>query len=283
MSPPPEFLLQAVGCGVLVPALVTWVVLWLTHRWGPSDGGGLASGLGLLAGFVALAGSGQTGWTFLRLTDSWDWLLPLAVMAIVAGIVERMAALPVPARWGIRLLVAATTAWLVVRAEDAVVAVHPGWYPGLGLAILVLWGSLDRLGRRWAGSDPPILLATVALANAGLLELAGSLKLAQMGGVLASVLGGIACFARRNRDEAPVVGAVPALSVLLPGLLFTGFLNTFSEVPSASFLLVLASPLVLGATAVPPLSRRPNRWPRAIATAATLVAIGLALTLAARA
>jgi hypothetical protein len=288
MLPPLKFLLEAVAYGVLVPAAVAMAVLILARRWGerhggeaPRGGAGLAAGAGLLAGFVALAGSRQLGWEFLAPTDSWHWLPLLSVLATGVGIAERVTSWTPVARGGLRLLVAAATAWLLVRAESAVQAVNPGWLAGVGLAVLVSWGLLDPLARRWPGPGLPALLASVALAAGAVLALSGILKFAQMAGVLAAVLAGCAGPARWPPGESPARGAVPGLSVLLPGLLFAGYFNTFSDVPPASFLLVLAAPLGPGVAALLPSSKSAGRWGKALSAGVTLSLLGLAVTLAA--
>src|SRR3954467_15528150 len=101
MTPSPELVLRRVGLGVAIPAAVAMAGLLLTRWWAqrhgglaPRGGDGLAAGAGLLAGFVALAGSGQLGWEFLKPTDSWHWLPLLSVLATVAGIVERVMSWP---------------------------------------------------------------------------------------------------------------------------------------------------------------------------------------------
>jgi hypothetical protein len=288
MLPPLKFIVEAVAYGVLVPAAVTVAVLILARRWGkrhageaPRGGAGLASGAGLLAGFVALAGSRQSGWEFLAPADSWHWLPLLSVLATGAGVAEGVTSWPPVARGGLRLLVAAATAWLLVRAESAVQAVNPWWHAEVGLAVLASWGLLDPLARRWPGPVLPALLASVALAAGVVLTLCGILKFAQIAGVLAAVLAGCAGPARWSPGEPPARGAVPGLSVLLPGLLFAGYFNTFSAVPPASFLLVLAAPLGLGVTASPPYSKSAGRRGRALSAAVTLLPLGLAVTLAA--
>src|SRR5687768_8391075 len=121
MTPSPELVLRLVGFGVAIPAAVAMAGLLLARWWAmrhgghaPRGGDGLAAVAGLLAGFGALAGSGQLGWEFLKPTDSWHWLPLLAVLATAVGIVERVTSWPPAARWGLRLLVAALTAGLLV-------------------------------------------------------------------------------------------------------------------------------------------------------------------------
>jgi hypothetical protein len=287
MLPPPQLVLEAVAHGLIVPAAVTAAGLALARWWGrprgePARAGAeaLAVAAGLFAGFAALAGSRQLGWEFLQPADAWHWLPLLAVTAAAAGVPDRLPSLPAAARWLLRLAVAGLTAWLLVRAESAVQAVHPAWHAALAAAVLALWGVLDRAVPRRPGFVLPTLLALTAVGAAAVLEAAGIMKFAQSAGVLAAVLGGAACVARRYRPGSPARAAVPALAVMLPGLLFAGWFNTFSNVPAASYLLVLATPLAVGLTALfPPAGLEPRRQ-GALAAVAALVPLGLAVTLA---
>jgi hypothetical protein len=293
MDPSPQLVLKAVAFGALVPAAVTLAVaaawLWRGRRPGDrppeaegagGDGVALAAGVGLTAGWVALAGSGQLGWEFLKPTDSWHWLLPLSLLALAAGVGERRS----PARavsWPLRLAVAGLTAWLLIRAEAAVQPVRPGWYAGLGGAVLALWGLLDAAARRRPGWELPALLTAVAVGAAIVLERADFLFLAQLAGVLAAVLGGCALLAWYRPATGPAQAVVPAVAVSLPGLMFAGYFNHFSEVPAASFLLVTATPLVLAATAWLPHPERTGWRPTALRAGITLVPLGVAVALAA--
>ena len=286
MEPPPlDLLVPAVVHGLIVPAGVAAIVLALTLTWKRRRGGGatigsadgLAAGLGLLAGFVALAGSIQIDWDFLKPDDGWDWLLGLAILAtLVGGIAGRPGSVSFGLRWGVRLVVAGLEGWLLARAEK----VHPAWALGIALAVLSLWGLLDRLARRRPGITLPALLATIALIAAAVLELAGLLSFAQMAGVLGAVLVGLACLARWMPEASPARGAVPAFAVMVPGLMFTGELNTYSDVPPTSFGLVLAAPLALALIDSPIGSRLAGRWTRALSIAAMVALLALAAALA---
>jgi hypothetical protein len=284
MLPPPGLILEALAYGVLIPAVVAGLGLFLALRRSnetPAIGDALAVAAGLLAGFVALAASGQLGWEFLTPTDSWHWLLPLALLALAAGAAGSHPAMPRVGRRALRLGVAALTGWLLVRAESAMQPLHPVWAAGIVIAVLLIWDVLDAVSRRWRGGALPGLLAVVALAAGVLLELAGILKFAQMAGVLAAVLAGCACLGWKYPQALLARGAIPAVAVLLPGLLAAGYWNSFSDVPVASYLLMLATPLTLAATEFLPFQKlgAAARW--AAWGAAVVLPIGLAVTLAA--
>ncbi len=298
MLPSADLIRDALGYGVLVPAAVTLAV-WALWRWagrrrpapalspsgGEGDeegaGGALAVGAGLLAGWAALAWSEQLDWGFLRPADSWHWLLPLSLLAVAAGAVERGFGVPGAARWALRLAVAGLTAWLLVGAESAVQPLHPTWYAAVGVAVLGLWGALDPAARLRPAAVSA-LLATVALGAGAVLESAGIMSFAQLAGVFAAVLAACAVLGWWLPNAAPSRGAVPAVAVLLPGLLFVGYssVSSYTEVPAASFLLVLAAPLALGATACLVPVNGAGRWRAPLCAAATLLPLAAAVALA---
>jgi hypothetical protein len=126
-----------------------------------------------------------------------------------------------------------------------------------------------------------VLLALVSLGAAVVVELMGFGSLAQTTAVLAAVLAGCAV-AGWLWPQVPVVGAVPALAVLLPGLMFAMYFRVSSDVfPAAAYLLVLAAPLLLAATVLPPLGRLSPGRRALVRTAAVLAPLAAAVALAA--
>jgi hypothetical protein len=290
MLPPLDVLLNALGYGLLLPAAVTAIVLIVAIRWGlvPRGGDLIGVAAGLTTGFAALAATGQITWGMLKPDDCWDWLPGLALLASAVGILDRMLIRPVPGmdgriglvrllvRWLLRLIVAGLTTWLVVGTQAKLESIPTWMFGAIALIVTVLWG-LDWLAHRWPGPLLPALLAFTAFSAAGVMEFCGFLRLAQMGGVLGAVLVGCTLVAWRRPAELVPAGAIPALAVLLPGLLFATYFNTSSEVPLLSHLLVVVSPICLLATSV-----LPARWVL-VRVGATVLPLAVALTLAARA
>ncbi len=294
MLPSPDMILEAVGYGVLLPAAVTALGLLLALRWAFAARGGdvLAVVAGLVAGLAALVATDQIPSRFHKPVDCWDWLPGLALLASAVSL-DRLLFLTRPARaarppvllarWVVRVGFAALAGWLLVRTQSANVEPVEEWWPAaLALAVTGLWG-LDFLARRWPGAGLPVLLALVAFAAAGVMELSGFIRLSQMAGVLAAVLGGCALAGWRWRHAPVAEGAVPAFAVLVPGLLFGAWFNTFAQVPAASYLLVVAAPLLLALTALPPLAGLPGRPLALVRAGVVLLPLAAALALAARA
>ena len=99
--------------------------------------------------------------------------------------------------------------------------------------------------------------------------------------LLGAGLGGVAIASQWGRANA--AGAMPALSVLLPGILLSGWRDTFSEVPAWSFLLPAVAPIILAVLWLPGV-RRLGGWPRWVAgVVVALIPAILAVVLAARA
>jgi hypothetical protein len=285
--PSPEVILNAVGYGLLLPAAVTVVALLLLLRLG--GGEPLALGAGLAAGFVALSKTGQIKDDFFHPEESWDWLPALGLLAAIAATVEQLAERWRIVRWAVRLLVSGLTAGLLVRAQSERDPFALGSYPALaasalqlGLAILLLWGLLDLSARRRPSAVAPVLLAFSALSAAILGELAGFSTVAHLGSVVAGTLGGWALVAWRWPQTRVVRAGISVVSVLLPGLLFVTSNNSYSDVPSASYLLIFAAPLLLAAATFLPFSDRHPRWRALCQAGATLLPLAAGLALAAR-
>jgi hypothetical protein len=274
--PTPEEILQAVGFGLLVPAVVAVVGLLLAQRLG--GGEPLGVGAGLAAGFVALAASKQTDWDFLRPKEPWDWLPALGLLAVVAATAGQLGKWPVGVRRLGRAAVAVLTAVLLTFAQSARDSITPKWYVALPLAVLALWGVLDLAVRRLPGGTIPALLTLTALAAVVMSEQGGFLTLAQLGGVVTGALAGWALVAWRRPRPGVCLAGVAVLAVLLPSLLFLVSFNSSSELPTASYLLLLAAPLCLGAMSLLPLGQ--SAWRRTVILGAvTGVPLAAALVL----
>jgi hypothetical protein len=280
--PSSDVLLSAVGYGLLLPAAVAVVALVLAIRLG--GGESLAVGIGLASGFAALAATKQIERDFLWPAEAWDWLPALGLLGCiwvaVAQLPNKFAHL---IDWTGRAVVAGLAAWLLVRAqskrEDEPLVAH--WYAALGFAIIILWCVLDWAAWCRPGRVMPLLLALVGLAAAVLAELAGLSTVAQLAGVAAGALIGWAVVALLRPSVAVCRAGVPVVAILLPASLFVAYFNSFSDVPTTSYLLLLAAPLALGLAALLPLWAAPS-WRRATVEAgAALLPLGVALALAA--
>lgn len=264
-----ETIVQSLLLGALLPVLLALApLLALRLRPGAGDAaaraaGALALGAGFLAGYTALGGAS------LRPAEPQDWLPTLALLAGTVGPLEGLHRLPPALGWGLRLGVAALAAMLLLPNWLAAEPAGWRWRLGIGAAVFGLWTALDALAVRRPGNGFAPLLALTAVAGAAVLMCASTAKFAQAAGVLAATLAGTALAVRG--EPSPLRGLVPGVAVLLPGLMAEGAMNTFSDVPFASFALVAAAPLMLCAGG--------GRGWRA-ATAAVLLPLAVAVGLA---
>jgi hypothetical protein len=266
--PPIEFIAQTLLLGALLPAVLALApLLVLRLRPGAGDvaqraAGAMALGVGFLAGYAALGGEP------LRPAEPQDWLPALALLAGAVGTLEGLPRTPTALGWALRLGVAGLAAWLLLPQWLAAKPTAWQWQLGIGAAILGLWAALDALAARRPGNWFAPLLALTAAVGAAVLMCASTAKFAQAAGVLAATLAGAALAIRGQ--FLPLRGLVPGVAVLLPGLMAEGAMNTFSDVPLASFALVAAAPLMLVAGG--------RGW--RVATAAVLLPLAAAVGLA---
>ena len=243
MTPSLDVILRAVGYGMVLPATVAMVGLLV--GWRVRGGAKIAIVAGLFAGYVALAATQQIRWGFLKPVDPSDWLPALTLLAFLASVPAEFPSLQRFVGWPACLGVAVTTGWVLVWAESAIEPVNAWWAVGIAAAVIVLWRALDHAARHWPGFVMPSLLAVVLLVTAAICEMSGNLTFAHIAGIVAAVLAGGAVAAGLQPQLPLLRAAVPAVAVMLPGLLFVSFWNNFGEVPSTSYLLVLAAPVSL--------------------------------------
>ncbi len=279
MLPSLSEILEAVGYGVLVPAAVAALGLWLALRLG--GGEPLGVGAGLAAGFAALAAS-QSDWSFLHPQESWDWLPALALLAVVAATAEQALKQTTFSRWSLRFVVAALATVALTNSQLKRGPLPPYLIGAIPLAVLVLWAVLGLAVSRRPGGLVPALLTAAVFAAAALGEMGGFLTVAQAAGVVGAALAGWAVIAWRRPLPGVCRAGVAVFAVLLPAVVFVAAFNRVSDVPPASYLLVLAAPLCLGALSLLQLGQSAWRT-AAVLVAATAVPLAAALALAARA
>jgi hypothetical protein len=78
-------------------------------------------------------------------------------------------------------------------------------------------------------------------------------------------------------SAAALTGAAAGLAVLLSGLIFTGYFNSFSDVPLGSYLLVLAAPVILWLAPLGPLKDLSGPKAFAVQTATVVAVLGASL------
>src|SRR5206468_156829 len=113
----------------------------------------LAAALAIGAGYV-VGQLGLFGRPAFPPVEAWQWLLPLAVIATVLGVIDALGAGPLWVRRGLAWLLLGVTPWLLIKvllpAEWSAVRTA-ATLAGLALGSIVIWTCLHALATRWSG------------------------------------------------------------------------------------------------------------------------------------
>lgn len=305
--PPVSEIKDAIVYAVL-PAAVTAFVVFIgvaKLNWKPSAV--IAGALALALGFIA--GNAFRGAVEYRL----DFEQPLTPMALGQAVLDTFvppqdedAPIPPPARYwlpwttGLALLVGLLTfrlkpslRWLIRAALAGFAAslavpieIRAGmlWsVPVLSAVILGEWFVLDQLAsveEERLRLLPP-LAGVMVFGGASIVLLhAHSARFVDIATIMAASLAAIVCAAWLLRCDPS--GVVPGIAVALPSLMLVGQQDTFSAVPTASFVLIGLAPLLLAPCLTGGIRRfRPTIvWSIGIALLAAPVAVAVALAAA---
>jgi hypothetical protein len=220
-------------------------------------------------------------WTVARPTYYRYWLPYVGIVAGVLGPVAIASGVRLGERWAVWLTLGLLAAWFLLPEEKG--PLHPDRLRAGAIAAGLFLGwcvCLEALARHLPGGMFPSLLGFAALCGAAVLFQSGSGQFAQLAGAIAAGLAGCALVAWFHPDEVLMRGAVPPLGVLLGGLIFIGYNESFSNVPTASYALIPAAPLALWVCAVGPLARWQGKRRLAVQAGVVLVPLAVALILA---
>jgi hypothetical protein len=233
---------------------------------------GFQAGYWLLSWRLALAP--------LRPSAHWHWLpeaVALTWVAAATGLVKsgRFRIWPVTV-----LLASVASAWVVVpdwATLEPSRAVHIVMFVAIVLPTTFL---LEPLTGRYATPAFPAVLTGVFLSGAIVLVLSGSLRFAQMAGCGVAALLGLTVAVWLSKREQPLEGIAFPVTLVLSALMLIGRVNSFSEVPMISYVLLPLAPLTLWVEAK---TRRPDdsRWRRSLLLSLPLLVCGVAVVLAA--
>jgi len=173
---------------------------------------------------------GALSWRPERL--GWHWLLWVAALAVVVEWAARRPDVPALAGWMLRALMAGHAAWLLVPTG---LREEPIWsVPAFAIVVFVEWGVLSLLATQLPGAALPFGAALSFFAAAAILIHAHTARMTDVATLIAAAFVGLSAVAWWARlDCGP---AMPAAAIMLPGLLLSGYYETYSEIPSTSFL-----------------------------------------------
>ena len=229
-----------------------------------------ATSLAQLAGFLI-------GYRLLSLgpwmaTSHWHWLPVALIAAAVVGPVSCADGVGWMERLLLYLLVALVSAWFLVPTWDDLAPSRIVHFAVWAPCVAVTAALLELLAKRSKDRILLTVLWATIVTTAVLLALSGSLRFAQIALAGAGSLFGIVITSWWRREAANMTGAGLQFSMLIVGSLLIGRVNSFSEVPLASYLLVPLAPISLWLFASGPLSNI-DGWKRSLA--ALVVPVGL--------
>ena len=243
------FTLKDIIYGGVTPIIVTIVVLWIVRRYFSIDGRDRHSAsIGTLVGF--LVGYGLLSLAPWTPTAHWHWLPPVSLVAAIVGPIACAEGVTMVERATLYVLVALAAGWVLVPDWEDLSPSRNVHLAAFTIYVVVSTCLLQILSKRFVGPLLPFVLWATIMAAAIVLALSGSLRFSQMAIAMAGALFGIVLIACVWRDANHLHGIALLFSVTAVGSLLIGRVNSFSEVPLASYLMIPAAPLFVGCCSV---------------------------------
>src|SRR5207302_8324099 len=152
----------------------------------------------------------------------WHWLPCVTLGVLLVELAARGPRVPAPAGWLLRALAAGHAAWLLVPAglrDEKVWAV-----PAFAAAVFVEWAALELVARKQPHGTLPLAAGLACFGAAAVLIHAHVARFTDVATFLSASLVGVAAVAWWRR--ADVGAALPAMAVVLPGLLLSAYYET---------------------------------------------------------
>jgi hypothetical protein len=275
---PPIELIVDLLLHLVLPAIAgSAIAAWLTARLLPERWRHLGVAGALAAGL--LIGNWMRGSPLPLIPDGtgWPWLLPMALVLLFAAgtaqaSLQNRKALPVV--YAAMVMLAAFC--LVPRDQWS-----PAWLLGFACLAFANTVLLDRHAQQKPHWLSPIAWAGVFLGAAAVLVYSHSARLADAALLLAAALAGVGVVTARLAIDARAAGLT--VGIYLPGLMLSGYSDTYSEVPWMSFGLMAGAPVVLLATWLRVFTRRSVTTQRIVEVSLLFLPTVAALALAIRA
>lgn len=273
------FTLADLAYGFAAPAGAAAVVFVLVRRLWPGDGLRFAGSVALAAGF-------WTGYWLLQLGalipgSHWEWIGYAALLSLTVGPTACAAGVSSLERTLPYVLISLFSAVLLAPQWDDLSpspTVHIVVWTGLAVVVMTL---LEPLSARWGGSFLAAVYGVVAMTGSAVLMLAGSMRFAQILGCAVGALFGLFVVCLLDGRRPRLIGVAATFTILVAGMLLIGRVQSFSDVPLASYILPVIAPATLWLGAVRPIASLTG-WGRTAAACFTplllcVVAVGVAV------
>jgi len=269
--------------GVVLPAAVTALIL-LPMVCAPRMAAAravapLALGAGFAAGFFGCLRK----WAAIPPVEHWQWMVWLALLAALAGVVMALPRVPSVVRWMVGIGAAGVFGWLIVPGFADLADVRGRWRITAGVLVLVV-GLLLKWSAERAGPRGLTLVQLLgAFGLAGFLVAANTARFGQLAGVYAACLG-VFLLAALWRPGLRVLGpAGPVAATISLSLALSAMFYDTSGVPQVAYVLAGAAPALAGIGGFLG-AIRIKGWRGALVHAVLVLApIGVAVALALRA
>jgi hypothetical protein len=271
------FTISDIVLGGIVPVIVSaGVLLALRQLSSPGLNDRYSASVAMLCGFLS-------GYALLELGPwhpdaHWHWLPYAMLSAALVGPVCCVTGVNSIERGAMYALLAVAVGSLLVPTWEDLDPTRPTYLIGFVAYVTLLTGLMDPLAKRLRGPSIPIAMWATITAVSIVLAISGSLRFAQIGISGAGAMFGIMLCACVVAEVSSLQGLSLGFAILTVGGLLIGQVNSFSDVPWISYLIIPVAPLSLWITTVGPLSQ-PTGVKRMVINAvlvATVLGIGVA-------
>jgi len=241
--------------GMVLPFVISGgLFLSLGRSWkgrpaGDSAKGGWAAAVALAVGY-GVGQAGVSGRFPLPPRERYEWLMYLGAAGCVVAALDRAGRVWRWLLWLGRAFLALVFLWILTRPyirNKWGVGEASAWLAGLGMALLVTWGSMEAVYRKsvapglpqaWPDRMFPWALVLAGGGGAVVLGLSGSFKFALLAGALTAALAAQAVVVWLWPFRGWISWVLPVFLILLPGLWLVGYIYAALDWRAAGLLVL---------------------------------------------
>jgi len=274
-------LVQIAVFGVVLPGAVS-LATWAVARQLGGEKSRRVAGAAALFLAVHAASWALFGRPELTPLDVTGWVVHVAGIALVAGVIAALAQREKSLPWIARGAGAIAIAYLILRpllAHQFTGVAAPLAVVAAAVTLMIYWLCLDQAVSRSTPRAGATVMLVIAAATAAAAGASGTVIVAQLGGAAAAGIGALWLVCLRSPDRELIRGSVPVAAAV--GWSVTALATLYAAMSITVAAAVLATPVVaVVANAV--VSRRwaDSRRARVLVVAATLVAAAAVVAVA---